>query len=200
MKILAFSDVHRDLQRCNALVDLAEHADLVIGAGDFGTARRGLGDVIRALSPIQKPLVLVPGNSESLEELQEECAGFANMHALHASAAIINGISIFGIGGGIPVTPFGSWSYDFTEEAAADLLSACPSGGILVSHSPPHGAVDLAGSGVNIGSTAVRRAVVEKQPRLCICGHVHACAGQTAFIGGTLVVNAGPAGMILDYP
>ena len=200
MKILAFSDVHRDLERCNALVNLADNVDFVIGAGDFGTARRGLRETILVLSRIQKPFALVPGNSESLEELQNECASFENMHVLHGSAATINGISIFGIGGGIPVTPFGSWSYDFSEEEAENLLSAYPNGGILVSHSPPNGAVDITSSGKNIGSTAIRRAIVEKQPRLCICGHVHSCAGMKAFINNTLVVNAGPSGMTLDYP
>ena len=200
MKILAFSDVHRDLERCNALVSLADNVDFVIGAGDFGTARRGLRETIHVLSRIQKPFVLVPGNSESLEELQIECASFGSMHVLHGSAASINGISIFGIGGGIPVTPFGSWSYDFSEEEAEALLSACPKGGILVSHSPPNGAVDITSSGKNIGSTAILRTILEKQPRLCICGHVHSCGGMKAFINDTLVVNAGPSGMILDYP
>ena len=199
VKILAFSDVHRDLEHCNAIVSLSSNADLIIGAGDFGTARRGLRETIHVLSRIQKPFVLVPGNSESFEELQSECAEFHNMYALHGSTTTIDGISIFGIGGGIPVTPFGSWSYDLTEEEAEDLLSACPRGGILVSHSPPRGAVDRTSSGKSIGSTAVLRAIMEKQPKLCICGHVHSCAGLRAFIDDTLVVNAGPAGVLLDY-
>jgi uncharacterized protein len=199
VKILAFSDVHRDVESCNALVKLSHGADLIIGAGDFATARRGLKDVIRILSQIQKPFVLVPGNSESFEELQNECIDFHNMRVLHGSATTIDGISVFGIGGGIPVTPFGSWSYDFSEEEAEALLSACPSGGILVSHSPPRGAVDMTSSGTSIGSTAIRRAIMEKQPKLCICGHVHSCAGRQAHIKDTHVVNAGPAGVILDY-
>lgn len=200
MKILAFSDLHRDLDCCAAIAKRSDKADLIIGAGDFGTARRGLNETICALSPIEKPFILVPGNSESFEELQAACAEFQNMQVLHGSATSLYGISIFGIGGGIPVTPFGSWSYDFSEEEAALLLSACPASGILVSHSPPKGAVDTAGSGKSIGSTAIRRAITQRQLGLCICGHVHSCAGQKAFIGDTLVVNAGPAGIVLDYP
>jgi uncharacterized protein len=200
MKILAFSDVHRDLERCKALAERSAAADLVIGAGDFATARRGLKETIDALSPIQKPFILVPGNSESFQELQAACADFPNMQVLHGTATGLDGIPIFGIGGGVPVTPFGSWSYDFSEEEAAGLLSACPSGGILVSHSPPKGAVDITGSGASIGSTAVLAAIRKRRPRLCICGHVHSCAGQQAFIDETLVVNAGPAGVLLNYP
>src|SRR5207247_10447169 len=63
----------------------------------------------------------------------------------------------FGIGGGIPVTPFGAWSYDFTEEQAQELLQNCPARCVLVSHSPPKGAVDRAG-GQSLGSVAVRDA------------------------------------------
>jgi uncharacterized protein len=199
IKILAFSDVHRDLGFSNAIVKRSHDADLIIGAGDFGTARRGLREIIRILCQIQKPLVLVPGNSESFEELQSECIDFQNMHVLHASTTTIDGVSIFGIGGGIPLTPFGSWSYDFSEEEAEDLLSACPSGGILVSHSPPKGAVDTTSSGKSIGSTAILRTITEKRPKLCICGHVHSCAGLRAYIDDTLVVNAGPDGVFLDY-
>jgi Icc-related predicted phosphoesterase len=200
MKILAFSDVHRDLEACNALARLSSGVDLVIGAGDFGTARRGLKETIRALSPIEKPFMLVPGNSESFEELQAACSEFHNMQVLHGSSTSLHGIPIFRIGGGIPVTPFGSWSYDFTEQEAASLLSACPASGILISHSPPKGAVDTTSSGKSIGSTAVLHAITQRRLNLCICGHVHSCAGQQTFMGDTLVVNAGPAGIVLDYP
>ena len=48
---------------------------------------------------------------------------------------------------GIPVTPFGKWSYDFDEVQAADLLDACPAGAVLVVHSPPLDTVDHDTSG-----------------------------------------------------
>ena len=41
---------------------------------------------------------------------------------LHGSAVTIEGVTFFGLGGGVPVAPFGVWSYTFTEEQAADLL------------------------------------------------------------------------------
>jgi len=115
---------------------------------------------------------------------------------LHGSAVEISGVPFFGIGGGIPVTPFGDWSWDVSEEDASRLLAACPPGTVLISHSPPRGAVDRASSGQSLGSTAVREAVIRLKPRLVVCGHIHACAGKTAVIGETPVINAGPAGMI----
>ena len=82
---------------------------------------------------------MVPGNSESTEELMQACRSWKSAHVLHGSYTTIEGVTFFGIGGGISITPFGSWSYDFSEDEARDLLRDCPSGGVLVSHSPPWG-------------------------------------------------------------
>ena len=53
-------------------------------------------------------------------------------------------------------------------------------------------------TGASLGSVAVRRAVEDKRPALLVCGHIHGSAGQTAAIGSTPVVNAGPAGRVWD--
>jgi Icc-related predicted phosphoesterase len=66
---------------------------------------------------------------------------------------------------------------------------------MLVSHSPPKGAVDVTGSGQSLGSTSVRDAVI---PRLVVCGHIHASAGKRAQIGNTIIINAGPGGLLLE--
>jgi hypothetical protein len=68
-------------------------------------------------------------------------------------------VEFFSLGGGVPITPFGAWSYDFTEEQAADLLVGCLRGCVLVSHSPRRGAVDVDSRGRSLGSAAVRDAV-----------------------------------------
>ncbi len=96
------------------------------------------------------------------------------------------------------MTPFGDWSVDFTESQAEQLLAGCPRGAVLVSHSPPKGAVDVSSSGASLGSVAVRRAIEDKQPALVVCGHIHQSAGQAAMIGETPVVNAGPAGVVWE--
>ncbi len=46
------------------------------------------------------------------------CRNWKSAHVLDGTQIAIDGITFFGIGGGIPVTPFGSWSYDFTEKEA----------------------------------------------------------------------------------
>ncbi len=110
----------------------------------------------------------------------------------------MNGETFYGLGGGVPTTPFGSWSWDFSEDEAGELLAAMPEGCVLVSHSPPLGALDRDSSGRRRGSVAVREAIEAKSPRLVVCGHIHACGGEWDAIGQSLIVNAGPAGVAWD--
>ena len=196
MRLLVFSDLHSDFRIASKLVELSHDVDVVVGAGDFCNVRRGLEEIIRALSGIKKPTVLVPGNSESDAELINACRLWNDAHVLHGRQATIDGISFYGIGGGIPVTPFGSWSYDFSEKEAYDLLSDCLPGGVLVSHSPPKGILDTSSDGRSLGSQAVRDAVEQNKPDLVVCGHIHGSAGQTKRFGETTVINAGPYGII----
>ena len=42
MRVLAFSDLHRDQDAARAIVAASVEADVVIGAGDFATRREGL--------------------------------------------------------------------------------------------------------------------------------------------------------------
>jgi Icc-related predicted phosphoesterase len=202
MTLLLFSDVHGDLDACRRLVDLATNADVVVGAGDICVARRNLAAPIETLSAIDTPTVLVPGNAETEDEMAEQvsAAGWNEAHVLHGTGVTIEGLPFFGIGGGIPITPFGPWSYDFSEADAQDLLAGCPEGAVLVSHSPPKNAVDRDSKGQSLGSTAVRATIEETHPVLTVCGHIHGSWGETAEIGATSVVNAGPEGIAWTLP
>ncbi len=201
VKLLLFSDLHTDTDSARSLVERASLADIVIGAGDFCNARRHLKRCLDILRTIDRPTVLVAGNNESTEELAAACQDWPQAHVLHGSGVRIGGVDFFGIGGGIPVTPFGSWSYDFTEEQAGELLSGCPPGCVLVSHSPPRGAVDRSSRGESLGSVAIRDAVLRLRPVLVVCGHIHGSAGQQVRLGSSPVVNAGPQGFewLLDF-
>lgn len=195
MKLLLFSDLHADVSAAKSLVECSKTADVVIGAGDFGNMRRQVDLCIQVLQSISCPAILVPGNNESTDELRAACKNWKSAVVLHGSGVTVNGIQFYGLGGGIPITPFGDWSFDFDETEAEKLLREMPNNAVLVSHSPPKGAVDLSSRGQSIGSTAVRDAIVSKQPVLTVCGHVHASAGKLGRIGTLPVVNAGPKGV-----
>ena len=193
MRILAFSDLHRDLDGAAKLVELSADADVVIGAGDFASVHEGLDETIGALSVIEAPTIVVPGNNETAEALRESASAWPAATVLHGEGTEIDGVPFFGLGAGVPITPW-DWSFDLSDEQAAELLAGCPEDAVLVVHSPPHGHVDTSGAGDHLGSVAIREAIESKRPRLAVCGHIHESWGKRASLGPTEVVNLGPAG------
>jgi Icc-related predicted phosphoesterase len=195
VKLLLFSDLHADSAAAQRLVERSRAVDLVIGAGDFANVRRNLQGCIDILRAIERPSVLVAGNNETTDELRKACCEWPAAHVLHGTGIVLNDLMLYGVGGGIPITPFGAWSYDFSEEQARSLLAYCPMNCILVTHSPPFGAVDVSSQGKHLGSQAIREAIARLQPRLVVCGHIHASAEQQVILGKTPIINAGPNGV-----
>lgn len=198
MKLLLFSDLHRDSEAARRLVAMATDVDVLVGAGDFANRHQGLADTLDILAEIDKPAVLVPGNGETLQELRQAAQPWRTATVLHGDGCQIDGQAFWGVGGGIPVTPFGDWSYDFTEQQAEELLADCPQKAVLVVHSPPHATVDHDAAGRIHGSKAIRQAAEWKRPKLVACGHIHSDWGKQVALGPTLVVNAGPAGVVVE--
>ncbi|MBK8293243.1 MAG: metallophosphoesterase family protein [Solirubrobacterales bacterium] len=196
MKILAFSDLHRDLEQAARLTEMSTDADVVVGAGDFASIHEGLVETINALSGITTPTVLVPGNNERLETLEEAASGWSAATVLHGDSTEIEGQNFFGLGAGIPTTPW-SWSYDLDEEAAAAALKGLAPHDFLVLHSPPKNHCDSAGD-LHLGSTSIRDAVKTVQPKIAVCGHIHESWGQRSKIGKTEIANLGPSGTYFE--
>jgi Icc-related predicted phosphoesterase len=196
VKLLAFSDLHRDLEQGARLVEMSADADVVIGAGDFASVHEGLEETIASLSAIAAPTLLVPGNNETVDALREAATGWEAATVLHGEGTAIEGVEFFGLGAGIPVTPW-EWSFDLDDEAAAAMLEPCPQGAVLVLHSPPRDHCDAAGEH-HFGSPALLAAIEAKQPRLAVCGHIHESWGCESEVGATPVRNLGPAGTWLE--
>ncbi|MDX6602756.1 MAG: uncharacterized protein QOF13_1958 [Solirubrobacterales bacterium] len=197
VKLLAFSDLHRDLGQAAELVAMSAEADVVIGAGDFASVHEGLGETIEALAGIETPTVLVPGNNETDEALREAAGAWSSATVLHGDGTAIDGVEFYGLGAGVPVTPW-EWSFDLDDETATSMLDACPEGAVLVLHSPPQGHCDANGSGDHFGSPALLRAIEQKAPRLAVCGHIHESWGCESQVGGTPIRNLGPKGTWIE--
>jgi Icc-related predicted phosphoesterase len=198
MRLLLFSDLHADRAAARKLLNRARAADVLVGAGDFGNVRSNVGACVAILAEAGRPAVFVAGNHETTDELVAACRDWPEAHVLHGTSVALGGVTFFGLGGGVPVTPFGAWSHDFTEDEARTLLAGCPPGCVLLSHSPPKGILDVSTRGASLGSQAVREAIERTRPALVVCGHIHACGGQTARLGPTPIVNAGPDGIDWD--
>lgn len=195
MRLLAFSDLHRDLDRARSIVERAPQFDAVVGVGDFASQHEGLEEAIEALRPIDVPTILVPGNNETEEALRAACETWSAATVLHAEGTDLDGVPVYGLGAGVPVTPW-DWSFDLDEDQARTALGSCPQGAVLAVHSPPYGHVD--GHDKSLGSRAVLEAIEACSPRVVLCGHIHECWGEESRAGESPVLNLGPDGRAVD--
>ena len=134
--------------------------------------------------------VLIPGNHDLTFESMWDVA-----HRLVPAAdAILNqemydadGLKIWG-------EPRQPWFYDWAFNVPRDRMKTevwdkVPDNiDVLLTHGPPWGAGDICRSG-HVGCVAQRDYILEKRPRLVVCGHIHSGAGMY-ILGNTTVVNA----------
>jgi len=169
-------------------------ADLIIITGDitnFGF-RNDAEKVVGKLMAINSNLLGVAGNLDQPDVARYlEDIGLS----LHGRGNIYNSLGIVGLGGS-NFTPFNTPN-EFSEQELSGFLATGLSQvedakhHILVSHVPPFRThTDKLLNGKHVGSTAVRTYIEEKQPLLCLSGHIHESGGQDS-IGRTLVINSG---------
>jgi uncharacterized protein len=192
VRILAFSDLHRDLAAARAIVAESASADVVVGAGDFATHGKGLADTLDILDAIEAPLVVVAGNHDDLDQLRGALAHRKHAHVLHGSAISLSGIEFYGLGFEIGTTPGALPQSILSETQAAKHLKDCPRRSVLVTHAPPHGVADIQRDGSHQGSTSIRACIETASPVLNLCGHIHNAWGATGTIGDCRIVNLGP--------
>ena len=196
MRIVAFSDLHRDRDAARAIV--AMEADVVVGAGDFATRGEGAADTLDILRGLHCPFVLVHGNHDDPAELPTLVEGWPDAHVLHGRGVRIGGVDFYGIGGETPIRNSADWNAGQDEAESARLLGMCPPGAILVSHSPPLGHCDGQRDGSSEGSAALLRCVEETRPRHVLCGHIHHSWSSRSTLGPTAIYNIGPKAIALD--
>jgi Icc-related predicted phosphoesterase len=132
------------------------------------------------------PVLAVRGNTD-LKKVDHLLDDYPNTSSLHLKEQKVNGQKFVGVNGTIPV-PLSSriglrekWIIN-TLEALVDDSS------VLVVHSPPRGVLDEAFGRFHAGCRRLYQLVVQCQPRLVLCGHIHERPG-IATIGQTTVVN-----------
>ncbi len=135
----------------------------------------------------------MPGNNETEDALRAAAEVWPSAQVLHGESVEVEGTSFYGLGAGIPITPW-DWSFDLSEDEAAGLLGDAPAGGVMIVHSPPLGHCDQSSSGEHLGSSAIAAAIERTQPLLAVCGHIHESWGARSRLGATEVINLGPEG------
>ncbi len=136
--------------------------------------------------------VIIPGNHDLTFESRWDWA----CSKVPAADAILNqelydadGLKIWG-------EPRQPWFYDWAFNVSRDQMKKqcwdkVPDDiDILISHGPPWGVGDVTSRGsAHVGCVALREYILERGPRLVVCGHIHPGYG-IHILGNTVVVNA----------
>lgn len=192
MKILAFSDLHRDLAATEEIIRNADKADVLVGAGDFANKGVGAFDVLSVLQRVNCPLILVAGNHDNPDDLSTMCSDWENVYLLDGTLIRIENVDFFGLGLEIPSRRNATWNITMSEEEAQRALINCPKNSVLITHTPPFGHVDIKTDGRHEGSTAILKAIEDKHPILNLCGHTHNSWGMSSKVGNCHIQNLGP--------
>jgi hypothetical protein len=186
-KIYATADLHGYLDRLGRVTDnvVALKPDVLVIAGDI-TGHRESAAYIRRLNDLPVPVLTVRGNMDA-QEIENLIASCPNVISLHQKEVTFDGVMFVGMGGTIPV-PFSS-RICFREKQMIEAMDhLIKTDTVLVAHPPPYGTLDEGFGNLHAGSRGLRRLILEKQPRMLICGHIHEKPGWDC-IEKTLVVN-----------
>lgn len=191
---IAIGDIHDEPGNLARIPELPRAKGIIV-SGDL-TIEGGPGQAARVLDAIAAtglPVLAQIGNMDLLEVNQWLSDRGINLHDQVRELA--PGIAIFGIGGST-FTPMHTPS-EFSEAEYARWLDemwqkakASPHA-ILVSHNPPKDTpCDAINPSLHVGSEAVRDFILQKQPDICVCGHIHEGRSATK-LGRTEVINPG---------
>jgi Icc-related predicted phosphoesterase len=203
MKVFVFSDLHCDIERVKEIVQIK--SDFHALCGDPSDVGDGLNEMGKALSPLGKNLLVIPGNNESEKQMESWCQdfGFTNIHKKVLKKETYNfaglGQSLFLPFSNPPkdlATPGEKSETWFKKELSQfkELKKL-----LLFCHQPPFNTrLDLTRLGTHIGSKSIREFILENRPLGFFSGHVHECAGNTDVLGKTKCYNTGKKGVLIE--
>lgn len=198
MRLLVISDIHGNFQRIKQLNSQILHhiPDLIILCGDithYGNMSTAY-DTLNQLAAGSIPTFFVPGNLDP-SELRNQ-SNIPHARNLHGNSVKSNEYTFIGLGGSV-YTPFQT-PFELRENKIQTLLYLAynqiltKSKHIIVSHNPPYNTqLDKTSLGDHVGSKALRAFIVETQPLLVLCGHIHEALGIDR-INNSLLLNPGP--------
>ncbi len=193
MKVLAFIDLHSDMEALKIILKKARGVDLVVGAGDLSDWGKDIKQVLSAFKNLGKPFLVLHGNHEGERQMRRVCSALKFPTFFHKKVFEFNGYSFVGYGGG----GFAYEDFEFEKFIKSAGLKK-DSKIVLVTHAPPyHTRCDYLPHYGYVGCKSFNKMVKEFKPLLHICGHIHENASCKDSIGNTLVINPGPLGKII---
>ena len=127
--------------------------------------------------------IFIAGNHDWGFELVDDIAPEykeRGVHYLFDSGVEIEGIKFWGS----PWQPeFFNWAFNLPRgEKLAEKWALIPGEtDVLITHGPAHGMLDWVLSGQRVGCEDLFQRIMEIQPKIHVCGHIHSAYGQKSF-------------------
>ncbi|MBW2636728.1 MAG: metallophosphoesterase family protein [Deltaproteobacteria bacterium] len=201
MRIYAVSDLHGKRDRISRIRENISNLrpDVLVIAGDITNYTDSLS-VIKDLNDMPIPVLAVRGNTD-LSRVETLLERASNISSLHLNKVELQGVAFAGASGTIPI-PFYSKLCLFEKRIIEKIGNHLEKETVFVAHPPPRGILDEAFGRFHAGSAGLYNMIVERQPRIFLCGHIHERPGWR-YVGETLVVNCnmgeGRGGALVTY-
>ncbi len=196
MKILAFTDLHTDKNILKELDDKVKDADLLVCTGDIAWLGHGAEEMIEYFDSWNKPMLLIHGNHEFEEDIEESCKKSNNIEFLHKKIIIKEKVMFIGWGGDW----YNQVSQDFEIWIEENLERIKNHKGkiILMVHMPVFNTKQDFIHGAHRGNASYRAIIERLNPDLVFCGHFHETFHIKDNIGNALIVNPGQDGELFE--
>ena len=190
MKITFISDTHNKHKylTSNAYDNILGGGDVLVHAGDVSSMGKSheINDFLNWFS--KTPFthkIFIAGNHDFHFETYHDIAieyKEQGVHYLFDSEIVIDGIKFYG---GPWQPEFYDWAFNLPRgEKLAEKWSKIPDDtDILITHGPAFGMLDHTITGQQVGCVDLFHRIMEVQPKIHVCGHIHWAYGQKNFNG-----------------
>ena len=206
MKVAAISDIHGNIQELTI-----PEADLLLIAGDlvplsiqsyFSQSHKWFINKFKPWlekQPVDKIIIIAGNHDFALEDEDSKKNILSDLVTdkiiyLENSQYVYKDKLIYGT----PICKiFGDWAFMRNEKEAKELYANIPENtDILLTHDAPYGVSDVLlqkscpwADGTHIGNVQLREAILDKQPKYNIHGHLHSTNHDEELLGSTKVYN-----------
>ena len=190
MKMTFISDTHGKHEHLTskAYNNILGSGDVLVHAGDVSNV--GKSHEIKSFldwfsNTDYKHKIFIAGNHDfGFEQVQEIAPEYKEkgVHYLFDSEVVIDGVKFYGS----PWQPeFYDWAFNLPRgEKLAEKWAMIPGNtDVLITHGPAYGMLDWVPSGTQVGCQDLFHRIMEVQPKIHVCGHIHCAYGQKYFNG-----------------
>jgi len=201
--ILFFVDVHSSKSALKSIMIKAKKADLVVCLGDFTFFGNDLDKIAKKLNSIKKPVLMIAGNHEYPEEIDELCKKYKNLISLEDDFYEYDNLIFYGDSEG---------GFSFHDPELEQRISKIKKRVhmfkkkhenariIFCFHSPPYGTVlDKMSNSTHVGSKTKSKLIKIIKPTVVVSGHIHETKYKKQIKLKTFFLNPGPDARFIKF-